>query len=93
VKTVFRQLIPVDDQWHTLELSGPIIHVAARREDAVEFWFIDDPAADPEMRAFRVVGTGQPLAPALAHHVGTAITPSGQLVWHLMEHERGGTDG
>jgi hypothetical protein len=36
----------------------------------------------------RVFRTGHPLAPALATHVGTAITPSGQLVWHLFEHER-----
>jgi hypothetical protein len=89
-KQVFRIVIPVDDQWHTLELSGPIIHVAARQEDTVEFWFVDDPAATPEMRAFRVAGTGEALAAAMASHVGTAITPSGRYVWHLFEHERTG---
>jgi hypothetical protein len=88
-RSIFRQSIPVDDQWHTLHLSGPIVHVATRGEDYVELWFIDDPAVEPEARAFRVVGTGQPMAPALAYHVGTAITPSGRFVWHLMEHERG----
>lgn len=87
-RTIFRQSVDVDDQWHTLELHGPIIHVATRGEDYVEFWWIDDPAADPELRAFRVVGTGHPMAPALAHHVGTAISPSGRSVWHLMEHQR-----
>lgn len=93
-RTIFRQVIPVNDQWHTLELSGPIIHVATRHEDCVEIWFINDPAAETETRAFRVVGTGHTMPPALATHVGTAITPSGRLVWHLMEHARvGGSDG
>lgn len=87
-RSIFRQVIPVDDQWHTLSLTGPIVHVATRGEDYVEVWFIEDPDVEPEDRAFRVVGTGQPLAPALAHHIGTAITPSSRLVWHLMEHER-----
>ena len=90
-RSIFRQSIPVDDQWHELSLTGPIVHVATRGEDYIEVWFIEDPAAEPEARAFRVVGTGHPMAPALAHHVGTAITPSGQFVWHLMEHERSAT--
>lgn len=90
MKTIFRQSIPVSDEWTELHLSGPIVHVATRGEDYVEIWFIDDPATEPEVRAFRVVGTGQPMAPALAHHIGTAVTPSGRFVWHLMEHERMG---
>jgi hypothetical protein len=88
-RQIYRQAIPVDDNWHTLELSGPIVHVATRGEDYIEIWFLDDPAVAAETRAFRVVGTGEPMAPALAIHVGTAITPSGRFVWHLMEHERG----
>jgi hypothetical protein len=86
-RTIFRQTIPVDDQWFVLDLRGPIVHVATRGEDYVEIWFIDDPATEAVTRAFRVVGTGEPIAPALAIHVGTAITPGG-LVWHLMEHEQ-----
>jgi hypothetical protein len=93
-RTILRQLIPVDDQWHELSLTGPIVHVATRHEDAVEIWFIEDPAQPVTEHAFRVVATGQPLAPALANYVGTAITPSGRYVWHLMEHERpAATDG
>lgn len=87
-RQIFRQTIPVNDNWTTLELSGPIVHVGTRGEDYVEIWFLDDPAAETTTRAFRVVGTGEPMAPALATHVGTAITPSGRFVWHLMEHGR-----
>lgn len=92
-RRILREAIPVDDLWHTIELQGPIVHVASREEGAVEIWWLDDPALPAEARSFRVVGTGQPLAPALAHHVGTAITPSGRFVWHLMEHERGAAGG
>jgi hypothetical protein len=88
MRTIFRATIPVNDEWAVLELTGPIIHVATRGEDYIEIWFIHDPNTEPATRAFRVVGTGHPMAPALAHHVGTAITPSGEFVWHLMEHER-----
>jgi hypothetical protein len=87
-RAILRQTIPVDDQWHILSLRGPIVHVATRGEDYVEVWFIEDSETKAEDRAFRVIGTGQLLAPALARHVGTAITPSGRFVWHLMEHER-----
>lgn len=87
MRHVYRTAIPVDDQWHTLYLSGPIVHVATRGEDYIEVWHIDDTSnGKPVGRAFRVVGTGHALAPALATHVGTAVTPSGNLVWHLFEH-------
>lgn len=88
-RQIFRQVVPVDDCWHTLELSGPIVHVATRLEDAVEFWFIDDPAQPVTAHAFRVVGTGEPFGPAVANYIGAAITPSGKYVWHLVERERG----
>jgi hypothetical protein len=87
-RQIFRQTIPVDDQWHVIELSTPIVHVASRAENSVEVWFINIPWADTRLYAFRVFGTGQPLPPVADRHVGTAITPSGQLVWHLMEHQR-----
>jgi hypothetical protein len=87
-RSILRCSIPIDDQWHTLTLTGLIVHVATRGEDYVEIWFIEDPDGTPEVRAFRVVGTGHPLEPALTRHVGTAITPSGRFVWHLMEHAR-----
>jgi hypothetical protein len=87
-RAVFRAVLPANDQWHMLSLSGPIVHVGTRGEDYVEVWFIEDSDGTPTERAFRVVGTGHSLAPALAHHIGTAVTPSGRLVWHVFEHAR-----
>lgn len=93
-RTVYRTVIPVDDSWHEIELRGPILHVATRREDAIEIWHLHDDEQDATLHAFRVVGTGHQLAPALATYVGSAVTPSGTFVWHLWEHERsGGSDG
>jgi len=94
-RTIFRSVIVVDDGWQTLSLTGPILHIGTRQEDAIEIWHIHDDEAATAERAFIVVGTGRRLAPALASYVGTAITPSGRYVWHLFEHERltAGSDG
>ncbi len=74
--------VPVDDQWHTRTLQGPIVHVATRHVSEVELWFVHDPAIEPADRRLRVVGTGHPM---LGRYVGTALAPGGQLVWHLVE--------
>lgn len=87
---VLRHEVPVDDRWHALQLSGPIVHVATRNPRVVEVWAIDTGEAS-SLRGFRAFGTGQPLPPDVAH-VGTAITPGGQLVWHLFEALTRGTE-
>jgi hypothetical protein len=83
MRAIHRLAIPVDDQWHTIALHGPIVHVATREHRHVEIWFIDNVGLPGEERTFRVYGTGQP--DLKGTHVGTAITPDGALVWHLME--------
>lgn len=85
---IHRYEIPVDDQWHTIELSGgPILHIAARNPEIVEFWILDNPTAPRHPRAFRAYGTGQHADNWIRWH-GTAITANGQLVWHLAEDAR-----
>lgn len=84
-RSIFRYVIPVNSRWHTIRLSGPIVHVATRHDDYVEAWFIHDPDAEAEPRTLRVYGTGFAIDEPGAIHVGTAITPSGRFVWHLME--------
>lgn len=85
MRTILREEIPVDDEVYTRVLSGPIVHVATRRHHFVEFWWLSDPEAESRARHFFVVGTGHPIERENAEHVGTAIGPGGQLVWHLME--------
>lgn len=85
-RKVYREVV-YPGRWHEVELRGPILHVATRQEDAVEFWHLHDDEQPATLHAFIIQGTGSTLAPALARHVGTAITPSGRFVWHLFEHE------
>lgn len=80
---IWRYEIPVDDRWHPLQLSGRIVHVGCRNMHAVELWALhtDQPTVT---RTVGVYGTGQAL-PDNVQHLGTAIAPGGQLVWHLVE--------
>ena len=87
-RRILRYEVPVDSHWHVLDLPrGPIVHVAARQSDTVEFWLLNQGDDIVLTRAFQVFATGQPIPPAAAEHRGTAITAGGLLVWHLMEHE------
>lgn len=79
---MFRYAVPIDGQWHTFDLRGPIHHIAGRTPGVVEFWAQHDPAAAVIRRTLTVVGTGQPW-PDQAVWVGTTLAP-GDLVWHLL---------
>ena len=86
MRQVFRTAIPVDDTWHTVVLSGPILHVATRFEDQVEIWHLHNPGLVEFPRTFRVFGTGHHIDEDAGKHIGTAITPNdGRFVWHLFE--------
>lgn len=87
MSAIFRYEVPVDDEWHALVLSGPVLHVAVRsRPNVVEMWARSTGPLGVT-RQFRVFGTGQPLTED-AGYVGTALVPSAGLVWHLMERDR-----
>ena len=81
---IYRYEVPVDDQWHTFQLSGNPLAVNCRHMTTVEFWTRSN-NVDPGLeRSFIVVGTGHPI-PAETHYWGTAVAPGGMLVWHLLE--------
>lgn len=86
MNAIYRYEVPVDDNVHTIPLTGQVLHVGCRKTDVVEFWALHTDASE-EKRHFVVVGTGQPLVPLgrTAEYVGTAYAPSGGLVWHLLE--------
>jgi hypothetical protein len=89
-RTVLREQVPVDDCWHTITLRGPIIHVATRHNHMVELWVFHDTSQPVTTRDLPAVGTGHPLTDEMCDYVGTAIVPSGALVWHLFERRTGG---
>lgn len=80
---IYRYEIPVDDQWHGVELNGVITGIGSRRSDVIEFWSVhtDEPS---EARSFRAFGTGQELEDVAKVH-GSAVTNGGLFVWHLAE--------
>lgn len=82
-RAIYRYEVPVDDAWHRVDVSGPILHVDSRDVATVEVWAWHE-GQSTAGRELRVFGTGQPI-PEGAKYVGTAIPPGGHLVWHLME--------
>jgi hypothetical protein len=82
---IYRYEVPVDNQWHAVELHGDPIAVACRDDALVEFWAVHRDGALTLRRSFIVVGTGHPLPPGATRHVGTAVAPGGSSVRHLME--------
>lgn len=85
-RVIHRAELPVDDRPHGIDLTGDILHVAARRHGAVDVWYTARPPGMQHMRrSFQIFGTGQPIPVWLGRHHGTAITPDDQLVWHVLE--------
>lgn len=84
IRAIYRYVVDVDDQWHAHDLTGPVVHVATRHPDVVEFWAVHTEGAAVVERRFRVYGTGQPITEP-SRHVGTVLAAGGALVWHLME--------
>ncbi len=85
-EAIYRYELPVDGDWHTLPLSGDVLHVDCRAPGAVEIWALQTGAPGLQ-RSFQVVGTGQPLPEGWKWHVGTCLSPDRQLVWHVVERE------
>jgi hypothetical protein len=93
MKRVLKYTIPVDDQAHAVagrfwHPFGPVVHVACQDgPNSVQVWaetVTDDDLVTETTRDLKVYGTGQPV-PLRAGHVGTAITASGALVWHVYD--------
>lgn len=81
---VFRYEVPVDDTWHDITLTGPILHVASRNYLKVVYFWALAGVGSPYTARLRVYGTGHPI-PLDAVYRGTAIAEP--LVWHLFEQD------
>jgi len=79
---IHRYEVPVDDQWHRIELTGPILHVGGRSVWMVEFWALTGIFHPGRADQFRVYGTGHRLPPGGWKYVGTVVHH--ELVWHLL---------
>lgn len=93
MRKIYKYEIPVDDRWHDILLTGPIVHVAALSGEAVTCWAIHDSEATPSAIALQVFGTGHQIEGrdgCEMSYIGTGIVPTGPyifgagLVWHLV---------
>ena len=80
---VYRYEVPVDDSWHDVELSGPIVKVACRNgvRSVVHVWALAG-VGTPYIARLRLFGTGHEVPDDIMYR-GTAIAEP--LVWHLFE--------
>jgi hypothetical protein len=83
---IIRHRIAVDDEVHEFEVPAvhPFLHFAARFEDCVDFWVLDDPELNTAPVRLLVVGTGQSWKRGEVWRA-TCVTPSRALVWHVVE--------
>jgi hypothetical protein len=83
-RRVYRSVIDLNgDGRVTLDATGPIVHVGSRHEDQVEIWHLHQQDVKPTPVNLAVYGTGYPIGGDAVDHLGSVITPSGRLVWHV----------
>ncbi len=85
---IHRYEVPIDDEWHEIELSGGILPtLGARHPFMVEFWALADTEEAGVKRSFRIFGTGHPLPLETRFQDihGSVIGGGGMYVWHLVE--------
>lgn len=66
----------------TLDLTGPIVHVAVVQEE-VRLW-AEAGVHPPRARTFSVHGTGHDI-PSAMQHVASAIDSERGFIWHVYE--------
>lgn len=81
---IHRYRVEVDGQPHTVTLTGDPLHIEAAGNSHVDFWAVHTPGRPGTVRAFQVIGTGQPL-PDGARYIGTTGRTVAALIWHLFE--------
>lgn len=81
-RTVHRYEVPADGQWHDVDLSGPIVHAAARRPDVIELWALTGTGL-PRTHQLRVFTDDEPLPGGPVKHRGTV--PGADGARHLFE--------
>lgn len=94
MRKIVKYAIPANGTWHEVELTGPIVHVAADRPDQVNIWILHDESALPKSVPLRVFADGATIEGTPGHetrYIGTGIvvasgTPFSVgvgFVWHL----------
>ena len=84
-KRVLRYEVPVDGESHLIPTEWyHVVHVDTRNPEIVEIWAEDIEGETHKGVCVQVFGTGHEI-PITALHLGSVVTDSGNLVWHLYE--------
>lgn len=84
---VYKYAIPMADSFSLhMPKSAEIIHVAVQ-DNKPYMWARVNPNNEPELRVFRLAGTGHTLAANVTKHLGSFMLHDESLVFHLFEKE------
>lgn len=88
MRTIHRYQLPITDRPVIDMPVGAVVLPAPPSERVggyIEIWAEVSDDADVVRRAFRIVGTGNPLPEDCGRFIGTVVTHHGQFVWHVYE--------
>lgn len=88
MKTIHRYELPIMDRVPLSMPAGALVLPSPpnpRTNTAIEIWAEVGTDQPPELREFRIIGTGNPVPDDCAQFVGTVFTHGGQSAWHVFE--------
>ncbi|MGH3493905.1 MAG: DUF7352 domain-containing protein [Sciscionella sp.] len=87
MRTIYRYELPIVDRPVVQMPADAVILPSppSPRGHSIEIWAEVDDQEPLEPRAFRIVGTGNPIPEDARQFVGTVVTHGGQYVWHVFE--------
>ena len=86
MKKIYKYALPIDD-YLTIPLpQGAEILKVDMQNNVPWMWALVDPEKPPEMRNFRLVGTGHPIKEENLKFIDTFQMHEGSLVFHLFEY-------
>lgn len=89
MRQVWKYQLAVGD-YVTLDMpKGAEILSFALQRGVPCLWVLVDPAADTEVRKFRLAGTGHPIMEAHLEFIGTIHVSDSALIFHLFEMTKG----
>lgn len=97
VVRVLRYEVPIDDDQHRLELTGPVLSVDQRQNDRLDVWALEGQYELPNVMQVQVFGTGHDV-PTGYQYLGSALSPAqavevpvalGEIRQHVHHFERG----
>ena len=87
MKVIRRYEVPIYHGWVERELRGPVLHVASRDPETVEFWAVYDDTLVSHRRDFTVLNSEADIPRNSLYHgtvVWRATVNHGDEVWHLI---------